>query len=267
MMKYILLLSSLIVAFTYSAFGQEIDKRILSCQYRLTLVKDSTNPTKLSEDLMILELGKRCSKFYSYYTFLHDSLMAADIKAGVPAMEMIANPGKHGYARTSNILYCNYPDGNMTTVDKILTDRFCFNEPLDVPPWQIKTEYDTILGYRCQKAICTFKGRSYVAWFASGIPVNGGLWQFAGLPGLILKVVDTRNQYNFQCVGIKATSQPIVFEEQTLTKVSKREYRKTVRRFYDDPVGFMESSFGATITPAIGGGKKSMPYNPIDLTL
>ncbi len=266
-MKHLFLLCFFYFVLAFSSFSQDLDSQVIRCQYKLTYVKDSTNMGKTSEDLMILELGKKCSKFYSYKTYVYDSLIDADTKAGVPPLEMIGNIGKYGKAGFRYTAYMNYPDGLVTLVDKVVADYLCFKEPLDVPQWKVKAEYDTILGYRCQAAVCSFKGRSYVAWFASGIPVNGGPWQFSGLPGLILKVADTRNHYTFQCVGIKATSEPIVFDKKEFTEVSKKEYGKIVRRFYADLIGYLESSLGATITSRDGGASKSKPYNPIDLTL
>ncbi|SDC16065.1 GLPGLI family protein [Williamwhitmania taraxaci] len=266
-MKLFFFLCFLYFVLTFSAYSQEIDTQTLRCQYKLTYVKDSTNMGKTSEDLMILELGRKCSKFYSYYTFHSDSLVDADTKAGVSVMEMIGNMAKYGGKRSSYTVYRDYPEGDVTVVDKIIDSHYCYAEPIVLPQWQVKAEYDTILGYRCQMAVCNFKGRSYVAWFAPGIPVNGGPWQLSGLPGLILKVADTRNHYTFQCVGLKASSLPIVFNKVELTKVSKKEYSKVVRRYYADAIGLIESTFGATITPLDGGGKPSKPYNPIDLTL
>lgn len=262
MTKLPILLSILFTLLTFSTFGQEIDKQTLRCQYKLTYVKDSTNPTKLSEDLMILELGKKSSKFYSYYTFFADSLMAEDTKAGVPEMEMFANRAKYGTPRATYTVYNNYPDNKITVVDKIGIDYYSFEELVTTPRWVLKPEFDTILSYRCQKAVCIFMGRSYVAWFAKGIPVNGGPWKFSGLPGLILKIKDTRNHYLFQCVGLKSTTASITFDKREVFNVSKGEYDKTIRRYYSDPFGFLESSRGVTIS----GDRPSKPYNPIDLT-
>ena len=58
------------------------------------------------------------------------------------------------------------------------------------------------MGYPCQKATATFRGRDYEAWFTPEIPVNDGPWKFFGLPGLILKVTDAENIFSFVCVGL-----------------------------------------------------------------
>lgn len=263
-MNHFVLLSSLFVFFATAVSGQRIDTQTLRCQYKLTYAKDIMNMEKLSEDLMILELGKKCSKFYSYYTYLYDSLVDADTKAGVPEMEMYANRAKYGKQRSMYTVYRNYPEESVSVVDMIGTDYYCFKEPLTLPKWKVKAEYETILSYSCQKAVCDLKGRRYEAWFAKGIPVNGGPWQFSGLPGLIMKIRDTRNHYLFQCVGLKSTTAPIVFDNKEMFNVSKKEYDQTIRRYYSDMLSFLELTTGATIKSS--QRRTSRPYNPIDLT-
>ncbi len=268
-MKHLILLIFLLPVLAVSVIGQEIDTQTLRCQYKLTYVEDSLQPQDVSEDLMVLEQGKRCSKFYSYYAYVRDSVSQADIKSGLSPTERAIHLKKLGMQGDGTVVYKNYLEGKITTVSKIARDYYRFDEPFDVPLWRIKAEYDTVLSYRCQKAVCNFKGRSYVAWFAPGIPVNGGPWQFSGLPGLILKVVDTRNHYNFQCVGMQVFSAPIEFVQRKWFKVSKKEYGKVLRRHYSDVARSVAESYGATITMTDETGsafKLELPYNPIDLT-
>lgn len=261
-MRNIFLLSGLILL-NSNVFCQKIDNQVLRCQYKLTCVHDSSNAQKKSEDLMILELGKNCSKFYSYYTFLCDSLKNVDVKAGVPAMEILGKRAKYGQIRSTYTIYKNYPDNKITVVDKIGLDYYSFVEVLSPPKWVVKPVYDTILSYRCQKAVCNFKGRNYVAWFAKDIPATGGPWAFSGLPGLIMKIGDTRNHYLFQCVGILKSNNPIFYDKKEVFMVSEIEFFKTLRRCYDDPYGFLEGTNAVKIS---GGDRSARPYNPIDLS-
>ena len=65
------------------------------------------------------------------------------------------------------------------------------------------TRYLSVVGYVCQKATCSFRGRDFIAWFAMDLPVRDGPWKFGGLPGLILKVYDIDLLYTFECVKIE----------------------------------------------------------------
>lgn len=77
-----------------------------------------------------------------------------------------------------------------------------YTEPTGMQKWTVGTETQLILGHKCQKATCNWRGRNFVAWFASDIPVRLGPWKFNGLPGLILKVYDTENLYVYEAVSL-----------------------------------------------------------------
>ena len=84
-----------------------------------------------------------------------------------------------------------------------------YTEPYPLQQWKMGAETQTILGHRCQKATCHWRGRDFVAWFAPDIPVKAGPWKFGGLPGLILKLQDTAGVYRFEAVQISSRPYPI----------------------------------------------------------
>ena len=78
-----------------------------------------------------------------------------------------------------------------------------YTEPWPLMQWTLADEQQTILGHRCQKATCRFRGRDFVAWFAADVPIKGGPWKFGGLPGCILKVYDVQKIYVWEAVAIE----------------------------------------------------------------
>ena len=70
----------------------------------------------------------------------------------------------------------------------------------------------TISGYKAQKATTDFGGRSWVAWFTPEVPYNDGPYKFRGLPGLIVKVHDTRNHYVFKLLSIEKPKDELMIE-------------------------------------------------------
>lgn len=76
--------------------------------------------------------------------------------------------------------------------------------------WNVVNVYKEVLGYKCQKAITTFRGREYEAYFTSDISINHGPWKFYGLPGLILAVKDMDGIFNFEAVKIINNSNVMV---------------------------------------------------------
>ena len=78
-----------------------------------------------------------------------------------------------------------------------------YSEIIPLQNWTILPDTLSVVGYVCQKATCSFRGRDFIAWFAMDLPVRDGPWKFGGLPGLILKVYDIDLLYTFECVKIE----------------------------------------------------------------
>ena len=96
--------------------------------------------------------------------------------------------------------------------------------------WQILDGTEDILGYRCQKAKVEYAGRSYTAWFTTGIPINDGPWKFWGLPGLILKVTDSQKQFEWIGIGIKNIDADLVIDNGNYEKVDLTQFSDFVNR-------------------------------------
>lgn len=65
-----------------------------------------------------------------------------------------------------------------------------------------KEDIKKINNLLCNKATLNFRGRSYIAWYSSKIPLSFGPWKFNGLPGLILEIYDTENTYHWTATKI-----------------------------------------------------------------
>lgn len=90
----------------------------------------------------------------------------------------------------------------MLVQDAVSDDFYKYMETLPLQKWSIEEDTMHIIGYPCQKATCKWRGRQYTAWFAPDIPLSYGPYKFGGLPGLIMKVEDSKQRYLFQIKGI-----------------------------------------------------------------
>lgn len=208
---------------------------------------------KTYDDLQRLEIGNKFVKYYGFYVYEADSVATAELQAmnrithsNMPfpdeGVAMSQINGKHqGWSRnlfseilkdlTKNELteYCRMPEA--------LRSYDCYyTEPTPKQNWQIGNETKTIVGYQCQKATCSFRGRNYTAWFAVDIPLSYGPWKFCGLPGLILKVQDDAKEYVFECVGIEQQKCPIILLDnyKTYRKTTRTELDKTLKRICEN---------------------------------
>lgn len=93
--------------------------------------------------------------------------------------------------------------------------------------WQLTNDFKEISGYKSQKAITTFRGRNFEAWFTSEIPLAYGPWKFRGLPGLILEVYDQTGSVYFIAEHIQipfARAEEIVQRPSGDPLVSHRDF-------------------------------------------
>ncbi|MFC3812814.1 GLPGLI family protein [Lacihabitans lacunae] len=101
-----------------------------------------------------------------------------------------------------------------------IADNNYYNYKQDINlNWTPSEGLDSLLGYACQKATVSYMGRDYVAWYAPELPISDGPWKFHGLPGLILRVYDTQNIFDFKVFSIKEVNSDIT---QDLFKNAKK---------------------------------------------
>ena len=186
-------------------------------------------------DLGKLEVGRRVSKYSSEFVDLSD----------VEAVKWKKETGHTGYVpksfwmggrpelheNWSELVFSDYIiRGNQ------LKEYACFplwaerenssyTEQWPLMRWTLADEQQTILGHRCQKATCQFRGRDFVAWFAADVPIKGGPWKFGGLPGCILKVYDVQKIYVWEAVAIERGTYQIM---QYPNKLYPKSTRKSV---------------------------------------
>lgn len=101
-----------------------------------------------------------------------------------------------------NTIFKNYCTNEMFLKDNISIRFFVQKDSLNIFDWEIKDETKIILGYSCQLAVTTFRGRSYQAWFTALLP-DAGPWKFGNLPGMILAIKSIDDYVSWEAVGIR----------------------------------------------------------------
>ncbi|PNP94704.1 hypothetical protein BFS16_07440 [Hoylesella timonensis] len=217
------------------------------------------------DDIQILLIGKNLSKTYSNYTYLADSTATAWIRKG--SQEIPSGSGK----KTMPIeVFKDYKLKKITiNCRNMMKEVYQYIEPYPINfNWQLDIEKKKILGYTCQKAKCSFRGRNYVAWFTSEIPISEGPYKFSGLPGLILQIHDETSQYDFTCIGIENTlgKETIKLWKWNYKSISREKYLKFEKSIYHDPIFYLNQA-GVKVFNAANKEIKnaSISYNPIEI--
>ena len=254
-MKVILYLLLASLAVQATAREPMIDRAHMKCLYRYVYTFD-TLKNELRDDLLILQIGKEVSKCYSYYTFQCDSLRRTPDGAKVwselfrRAIEKDGIYGDFPHVRMSTYVYKNYPTGQMTITDRISLQDYCYVDSLHTQTWTMGDSTREVLGYTCQQATADFRGRRWTAWFTTDIPISDGPWKLGGLPGLILKAYDERQQHVFTAVGLeRVKDEPIIFNQQDgrnrrFEPTNRLDFLRMERRFLMDSNSFIQMETG-----------------------
>jgi len=196
-------------------------------------------------DLGKLEVGKCVKKYSSEFVDLSD----------VEAVKWKKETGHQGYVpksfwmggrpelreNWSELVFSDY-----IIRDNQLKEYACFplwaerengsyTEAWPLMQWTLADEQQTILGHRCQKATCRFRGRNFVAWFAADVPIKGGPWKFGGLPGCILKVYDVQKIYVWEAVAIeRGTYQIMQYPDKLYPKSKRKSVWQRQKKYTED---------------------------------
>lgn len=266
-MKSLLLL--LISLLSLSCFAQNltvIDKIKFKCSYEYKYLSDTTATTnkKYYSDILHLQIGSKSSKCFSYRTYQHDSIEAYSDGGLREYYHKIFREAKDkGLSKKeymqmlpikgmTTLVFKNHPDGRTTVLDNVFTDYFKYEEDINPQEWVLHEESaKNILGYKCQKATCKFRGREWTAWFALDVPISDGPWKFCGLPGLIMEVYDKGEQQYFCINGLQQvdSAEPLYFgidgkDVSKFQKVKRTDFLKSAYDYFRDPEKYRTMSTG-----------------------
>lgn len=113
---------------------------------------------------------------------------------------------------------------NKTTVFTIAVDSKIRYEESEPIKWVLYSDTKIINGIKCQMAATNKFGRRWIAYFSKEYPQSLGPYKFNGLPGLILELYDTRDDYHFIATKIEKNSEEFEFNLSPFKLISKKNY-------------------------------------------
>lgn len=164
--------------------------------------------------------------------------------------------------------FMGYPETGVLTQIVNLDAAGVYQYVEDIPniEWRMTTKTKVVMGYNCQCATTTFRGRNYEAWFAADIPLSYGPWKFHGLPGLILEVADDKNEFHFTANGIEQVKEEKHIEIfDVKIRSTKRNCALKMETMLHKDHGAYAADYGITYHLGDGMEHEAQPYYPIEL--
>ena len=206
--------------------------------YEYRSIPDSTQRENIRTEMMVLNVNKKKSEFYSLDKYVSDSTLDADSKKGIMSMPPNKTLNSDRVIKTM--------DSKSITFSTILSfTKYFVSQDMNLK-WTLLSEFNKILGYDVQKATTNYGGRKWTAWFTKEIPIQDGPYKFSNLPGLTLKIEDTGKNHVFELKGIKNTSTDFIYPELNnfrIVKLSYPQFVKVYKKYRKNPMADQVDSF------------------------
>ncbi|MDR0395421.1 MAG: GLPGLI family protein [Tannerella sp.] len=239
--------------------------------YSLEFVKDTLIQGEKSECITLLQIGSKYNRFIDYGTLRQDSVFDALVKSGRGFSDILAQSMSIGRtAKFKTVILKNYPSVMSYTVQNTVgSSKYNYVDRDIALNWKLEDEEKEIEGYKCMKATCEYRGRSYVAWYALQIALSEGPYVFSGLPGLIMEIYDLKQHFHFTIAGFTQIKDydPIYLLTDKVAILDRDKVRKIISNSYADPSGALKNLGGTVRGISEESVAKLSPkaYNPIEL--
>lgn len=268
------LLIIIAISISGSSFAQFFNKKRVSYEpaqyivrYSLEYKPDSNNLEQSRKEEMLLLIGENLSKFSCNNHHRFDTIMLRvdNHKQFRALMSDRNNPlPLSGF---QYFILKNHPKGKITQIEHTLDGTCRFEEELNPFNWQLQAEKDSIHGYHVQIALCSFGGRDWEAWFTPEIPLNDGPYKFNGLPGLILKIQDTRHHYVFDFISINKPMKPLMIDhrDKEFLNLTKEKFFRMKDAYRADIINRVKEKGASSKTQEVAARNMARRNNPIEL--
>lgn len=243
------------------------DKAHIRIYYEYSYKKDSTS-NKRTEGQTVLLVGKDILGFDDFYKHENDRLNDSLFLAKGSPMELMTHGMRLLQRKTYNMpLVIDMKKGEATIQIEGI-NCYEYKQPVPKISWQTDDEDSTICDVPCKKAKCRFGGREWTAWYAPSFPMEAGPYLFGGLPGLIFKITDDKDNFRFTLNGVenlKNNYNIYLRAEHNIIKTTREKARRAIENEHRDVRRAFEMHSQSVQFVNKTGIRKSKPYNPIEL--
>lgn len=240
---------------------ETLDNSSMECIYRHRTTDPALSERRVAYE--ILQNGADYSKYWEYGRYQIDSVLAGMNRNKITVIEANRIYSRYPHKTPFHIL-CHKQKNELQAYGWVFSNGYVYREPMPDFKWKLSQDTTTVCGYLCHSATTTFRGRQWTAWYAD-IAVSAGPWKFAGLPGLILRVVSADKEHEFTAISIRKAKSPITLEKKSIIQTTREKFNRTEKEYKSAPGQYMA---GSQLAPQDMQGKeirinnKKLFYNP-----
>ncbi|MBL3547166.1 GLPGLI family protein [Chryseobacterium sp. KMC2] len=222
--------------------------------YILKAKLNKQTPDYIHEEFFSLQVGEKRAFFASTQSIKKDSVLGKSYVMGNNPDGSITISLKNG----TSVPKTKFPYTIIQSNEKVQYFQpvgmavLTYQEPV-IGNWKLIDEVKTINAISCKKAAVTYKGRNWIAWYSTEIPLPYGPYKFSGLPGLIIKITDEKGEYDFELIKSVPTSElagkSINIKKTRYTEAvetTQPKFEQALKASNDNIAGVL-ASYGTTI--------------------
>ncbi|SDJ13078.1 GLPGLI family protein [Chryseobacterium jejuense] len=256
-MDYTKKLFQLLALFISILFYSQSDKNDAlhgNFTYVLKAKLNKQTPDYIHEEFFSLQVGEKRAFFASTQSIKKDSVLGKSYVMGNNPDGSITINLKNG----TSVPKTKFPYTIIQSNEKVQYFQpvgmavLTYQEPV-IGNWKLIDEVKAINAINCKRAEVTYKGRNWIAWYSTEIPLPYGPYKFSGLPGLIIKITDEKGEYDFELIKSVPTSQlagkSISIKKTRYTEAvetTQSKFEQALKASNDNIAGVLASS-GTTI--------------------
>ncbi len=193
------ILTIIFVLFFSLSFSQKTDSLRGKFTYLLQCKPNTLNRDYIYKELFSLQVSDDRAFFISENRLKFDSVFTAEFNKNKSHIDLsnLSAPTSSYLIIQTNETFQYYMSVGMTLLS--------YNSPV-INDWKLSNEQKVINSIACKKAEVRYKGRDWIAWYSTEIPLPYGPYKFSGLPGLIVKITDKTGDYDFELVKSVSSS-------------------------------------------------------------
>jgi GLPGLI family protein len=266
-----------------TVLAQQPDRVLARVKYNFTHQRDTNQRNNPYTETMLLVIGKNASAYTSLDQIERDLDLPKARKAPSAPFKPINLTDIYFFAKETKLV----------TRERFMSAYYLVEEQYEKINWKVTKDTLNLNGIHCKKAIATFKGRNWIAWYAPELPFQSGPWKLSGLPGLIIQAYDDKKEVMFDFAGIDNLKKENLSEEQLALEkayektffyspeialqkdakpTSRVEFDKIMELYRKDPKGFISASTGTPVNKIFMGVSSTgeshkIINNPIELPI
>lgn len=197
--KKSILFLTFFLSFLLYAQENKQDTLIADFTYLLKAKMYKSTPDDIHEEFFSLQVLHDRAFFISEKALKFDYIFQSEFqKATVGGATSTDFRGK-SFPKTKFPYTIIQSNQNTQYFERIGMTMLSYKEPT-INNWKLIDEVKIINTISCKRAEINYKGRNWIAWYSTDIPIPYGPYKFNGLPGLIIKIRDDKGEYDFELV-------------------------------------------------------------------